>query len=278
MVKKTKTLSLIIPVYNEENYIRACLDSIAEQSIMPLEVIIVDNNSTDDTINIAREFPFVRIITEKRQHQSYAQHKGFGAAHGDILGRIDADTLLPKDWVERYLNDFEKNPGIIGFSGGGSAYDTVCEKSGEAVFKLYIGVASKLAGQQVMWGSNCAFRKTAWKDIKDDLLLRADIWEDYDLGFCLGKHGRIAAIDNRVAVSYRAIHRSPLQMFKYQTRSVRTFYHRKGLARAAVFSVAWSSLAVVIPFALIDCYVLRSIRNLPVVKLLGGSLRGYLLT
>lgn len=276
MVKKQKTLTLsvIIPVYNEENYIRACLESIAEQSVLPLEVIVVDNNSSDATPSIVREFPFVRVIREPRQHQSFAQHTGFAAAKGNVIGRIDADTILPRNWVEKYLAEFEKNDDIIAFSGSGSAYDTIFKKSGEYIFRAYMKIAAKMAGHRLMWGSNCAFKKSAWKDIKDDLLLRQDIWEDYDLSFCLAKYGRIENIDNEVSVSYRAVHRTPLQVAKYQLRSIRTFYLKKGWLRASLFALSWSSMAVMLPFALFDAYILQSIKNLPAIKLLGESLRG----
>lgn len=274
MVKKQKTLSLIIPVYNEENYIRACLESIAAQTVMPLEVIVVDNNSLDATTDIVKEFSFARIIRERRQHQAFAQHRGFDAAKGDIIARIDADTLLPADWVEKYINEFENSPAVLAYSGSGQAYDTAFKKSGEAVFKVYNRLAARVAGHQLVWGSNCAFRRSAWEDIKDDLLLRNDIWEDYDLGFALGKHGTVATINNEVTVSYRAIHRSPGQLVRYQARSVRTFYLRKGRLRAALFLVGWSSLLVVIPFALVDTYLLQAIRNIPALKLLGESWRG----
>lgn len=276
MIEKYKplTLSIIIPAYNEENYIRACLESIAEQTVKPLEVILVDNNSTDATVDIVREFDFVKIIREKRQHQSYAQHTGFANAKGDLVGRIDADSILPPDWTKRYIKVFADNPDIIAFTAGGRAYDTIFTRSGESIFKAYNRLASKLAGNRVMWGANCAFRKNAWNSIKDDLLLRDDIWEDYDLSFCLAKHGKIGAFDNDILVSYRAIHRTPLQMLQYQLRSVRTFNHHRGPLRAGVFSAAWSSLLVIIPFALLDCYVIQAIKNIPAVKLLGESLRG----
>jgi glycosyltransferase involved in cell wall biosynthesis len=89
-----RNISIVIPVYNEAERIAACLESIAAQTVTPLEVIVVDNNSTDATVSIARSFPFVRVITAKCQGVIHARNRGFNAARGEIIGRIDADTRL----------------------------------------------------------------------------------------------------------------------------------------------------------------------------------------
>ncbi len=268
VVKKQKTLSLIIPVYNEENYLLGCLESIAQQTIMPLEVIVVDNNSTDSTPDIAKSFNFVRLVREKRQHQSYAQHTGFSLAKGDILGRIDADTVLPPTWVERSLAEFEKNPKMLGFCGSGWAYDIALQRFGKFIYGLYFGVANTFAGVQLIWGSNSVFKASAWKDIKNEVALRDDIWEDYDLAFCLGKHGRIGKMDNDVSVSYRAIHRSPLKQLRYQTRSIRTFLLHRNHPTAILFGTLWFSMIVLGPIVMFDYYVLRPLKDTRPFKLL----------
>jgi glycosyltransferase involved in cell wall biosynthesis len=67
MLNKTLSLTIVIPVFNEQNHISACLEAIAAQTAMPDEVIVVDNNSTDKTVQIAKQFAFVKIIKEKRQ-------------------------------------------------------------------------------------------------------------------------------------------------------------------------------------------------------------------
>jgi glycosyltransferase involved in cell wall biosynthesis len=100
------TVSLVIPAFNESRRIRACLESVASQTVMPDEVIVVDNGSTDDTATIAASFPFVSVIREHRQGVTYARTAGFDAAVSDIIGRTDTDSRLAPDWVERVLQDF----------------------------------------------------------------------------------------------------------------------------------------------------------------------------
>ncbi|HET6924501.1 MAG TPA: glycosyltransferase family A protein, partial [Candidatus Saccharimonadales bacterium] len=88
---KALTISLVIPVYNEEDHLDACLRSVMAQRIPFDEIVVVDNNSTDKTLWIARTFPNVRIVRETRQGVVHARSTGFDHARGDIIARIDAD-------------------------------------------------------------------------------------------------------------------------------------------------------------------------------------------
>src|SRR5688572_18255306 len=97
---KNPSVSIVIPAFNEESHLRECLESIARQTVQPFEVIVVDNNSTDATAIIAGSFPFATLITEKRQGVMYARDCGFDAACGEIIGRLDADSVIAANWVE----------------------------------------------------------------------------------------------------------------------------------------------------------------------------------
>jgi glycosyltransferase involved in cell wall biosynthesis len=100
MIRKALSLSIVIPVYNEQSHLKACLDSIAKQEDYPDEVIVVDNNSTDKTCDIAKSYPFVKLAREKKQGVLSARTKGFNLAKSDFIGRIDADTVLPPTWIK----------------------------------------------------------------------------------------------------------------------------------------------------------------------------------
>src|ERR1700722_13666836 len=99
--RKQVKLSIVVIAYNEEEYLRQCLEAIKQQLYPPEEVIVVNNNSTDKTVKIAQSFPFVKLIHEKEQGMIPARNAGFDAAKGDLLARIDADTRPPVDWVVR---------------------------------------------------------------------------------------------------------------------------------------------------------------------------------
>lgn len=254
--QKPLTLSIIIPVYNEENYLGACLRSIASQTAAVKEVIVVDNNSTDKSMRIARSFSFVKIVRETRPHQSFAQAKGFEAATGDIIGRIDADTVLPPQWSEQVAKHFAANPGTVAVTGSGSPYDSSIRRIGKYFFERYYHVADRLAGHTMLWGANCAVRKSAWKLVKDQVSLRPDIWEDYDLSLCLAPHGRITFLRGiDIEFSFRSVHKPLLTQIRYQFRAVRTFSLRTSRVKTGLFFLCWSSLFLFYIPVLIDRYV-----------------------
>ncbi len=258
MSKKTLTLSIVIPAYNEECYIGACLDSVALQTVKPGEVIVVDNNSTDRTVEIAQGYPFVKVLHESRQHQVFAQATGFNAAKSDILGRIDADSILPPDWVEKIIIAFADDPKLVAATGGADPYDAPMKRTGSAIFHSYIYVAGLIAGHRLLWGSNCAIRAAGWRKIKNKVMMRPDIWEDYDMAFCLTRHGKIGYIPNNlVGVSFRSMHTTFRAHVSYQLRSIRTFYHRANILRTILFCIQWMGILIVYPLAVFDDWLLR---------------------
>src|SRR5690606_25259887 len=103
MKQKSLTIGLVIPAYNESETIEACLTAALQQSHPFDEIIVVDNNSTDDTVERVRNFPGVRVITEQKQGVTYARDTGFDIITTDVIGRIDADSLLDPDWAEQVL-------------------------------------------------------------------------------------------------------------------------------------------------------------------------------
>ena len=95
-------ISVVIPCYNVENYIIECLDSILHQSYEPEEIIIVDNNCTDKTIEIAENHLHGStikslFIKETKQGAPYARNKGYKMASSNWIQFLDADDTLLKD-------------------------------------------------------------------------------------------------------------------------------------------------------------------------------------
>lgn len=181
--QKKSSVSIVIPVYNEERCLAACLDSIAQQTVMPDEVIVVDNNSTDRTVHIAEQYPFVRVIYEPQQGRVYARDAGFNAAHTDIIGRIDADTVLPKKWVA-YVADFYTDPAHLHnvWTGGGYFYNTsIGNLLGWWQGQIAYRVNRLLMGHYILWGSNMAIPRAIWQQVRTEVCHRNDIHEDLDL-------------------------------------------------------------------------------------------------
>ena len=118
------TISLIIPAYNEENYLGACLDSVmANIAGKALEIIVVDNNSTDGTRAIAERYPAVTCVFEPEKGITRARQRGFLTAKGDILAYVDADTHPPAGWLEQIWEHFGRNAELASLSGPYSFYD-----------------------------------------------------------------------------------------------------------------------------------------------------------
>jgi cellulose synthase/poly-beta-1,6-N-acetylglucosamine synthase-like glycosyltransferase len=259
MIDKLLTLSIVIPAYNEERYISVCLDAIANQTVMPDEVIVIDNNSSDKTCEIAGKYSFVTVLHEDRQHQAFAQAKGFSQARGDIVARIDADTILHPNWVENAKKYFANHPKSVAITGPGSFYDVPLKSVAETFFHFYHSkVASRIAGHVMLWGANCAFRRSALDKVKQNLAQRADIWEDYDLSFALAGFGSIDYRKDIIAgCSLRSAHKKVSQLLSYQIRGIRTFKLHVSKWRLGLFTLAWSTMVAFIPLALLGQLILR---------------------
>ena len=97
-VRGEKTLSVIIPVYNGAAYLPVCLSCLVNSEYAPLEVIIVDDGSTDDSVGIARswatEHPFIRVISKENEGAAMARLTGIRASSGEFLTFLDVDDRV----------------------------------------------------------------------------------------------------------------------------------------------------------------------------------------
>lgn len=95
-------VSIIIPVYNTEKHLAACLRSAIEQTWPETEIIVVDDGSTDSSLQIARGFEseMVKVIAQKNKGASAARNTGLKEAQGDYIQFLDADDLLSADKME----------------------------------------------------------------------------------------------------------------------------------------------------------------------------------
>ena len=104
-------VSVIIPVYNAEKYLRACLDSVVAQSLREIEIICVDDGSTDASAAILREYaardPRVRVITQENRYAGAARNAGMKIARGDYLSFLDADDVFEPDMLRKMFLDAE---------------------------------------------------------------------------------------------------------------------------------------------------------------------------
>lgn len=105
-----KNISFYIPAYNAEKTIKASIRSIENQSIIPDEIIVIDDSSTDGTANIIQsEFSNVKLfINKQNMGLGYNRNLAISKAKNDIVAAIDADVILDKHWLENLMPEIEK--------------------------------------------------------------------------------------------------------------------------------------------------------------------------
>lgn len=106
--KQKLLISIIIPAYNVSNKIDKLIDSLTLQEYQNIEIIIVDNNSKDETLNIlknyAKKYKNIYVLTEEKQGPNYARLKGFLHSKGDYILFVDSDDFIMKDTISSFVN------------------------------------------------------------------------------------------------------------------------------------------------------------------------------
>lgn len=251
MQNKPLTLTLVIAVYNEERHIKACLDSVARQEVMPDEVLVIDNNCTDKTIQIARSFPFVKVIKEPKQGLIAARNRGFNAARSDLIARVDADVVLNQDWVKRAKENFT-DPSLTALTG--LAYtDTVRGAHFKSRLWSWVYFMWREAdfGIRILWGANMVIRKSAWESIKSEVCLDDKmVHEDQDMSFLLNAKGLRVGRDNRMLITTPGDEYNEFSKFaEYMARAKKTKrMHRKDIQKASVHGLTLLPVQRIVQF------------------------------
>lgn len=106
-------VSVIMPCYNVEKYIRQCLESLLQQSLSDFEIICVDDGSTDETVNIIKEYQQeddrIRLIKQKNQYAGVARNNGLAAASGEYVIFLDSDDFFAESMLEKACSAADEN-------------------------------------------------------------------------------------------------------------------------------------------------------------------------
>ncbi len=189
-MKKSLNTSVVIPSFNEEVYLEPCLEALLAQSVPVFEIIVVDNNSDDGSIVRAKKkFPSVKFLSEKEQGIVFARNTGFDAARGDIIAKLDADSITYPDWHKNLLETIDGLDGWTGYVDN-DELNLAFQPIVNVLFRMFTYRLNKLiAGTAVMFGSNLAMTKEAWQTIRGSLNMRNDIWEDLDMSLAMSGAG-----------------------------------------------------------------------------------------
>jgi glycosyltransferase involved in cell wall biosynthesis len=198
-------VSVVVPAYNEEKYIGKCLDALRRQEHagFDYEVIVVDNNSSDRTAEMARAAG-ARVVVQPRQGVAWARQFGFESAAGELIASTDADGAPPPDWLIRIVAAFRGDDRIVGVTGPVTFIDS---NRFYRFVQIYLGGAAVrltgLTGRPAFFGPNFAARRDAWQKVGgfDTSCVSA---EDVALAVRLARIGKVQFCwDIRVAASAR---------------------------------------------------------------------------
>lgn len=194
-------VSIIVPIYNMERFLEETLNSIMATTYKPLEIILVNDGSTDSSLSIAQQFAeryeTVRVIDQKNGGVSRARNHGIEEAKGEFILPVDADNIIEPTFVERAVDSF--------LTGGSDVMvvrpriDFIGDKTGEWFFPPF--TLREMASHNIL--DNCAmFRKSDWQRVGgycERLLTR----EDWDFWMLMLEHGGRVVTLSTIELHYR---------------------------------------------------------------------------
>ena len=238
MARMLPSVSIVIPAYNEEETIRACVVAALEQTVAAHEIIVVDNKSTDATAAIVHALQATYsgtpiIYLQQFELQGLIPTRNFGLNHasGDVIGRIDADSVLEPEWVAEVRKLFT-DPTVGAATGPMIYYDMPLRRWGARADDNMRRALLKLTKEyHFVFGSNMAIRATAWADVRDHVCRDADreMHEDVDLGIHLFDRGHKIVYGPKMVsgMSARRLDANPKDYYRYVRRWEKTYDRHK---------------------------------------------------
>ena len=209
MNKLKPKYSIVIPAFNEEDYIGDTLASLKKQSYNgEFEIVVVDNNSTDSTASVAKKHG-ARVVMEERPGVCWARQKGTESARGEIIISTDADTIFSHDWLKNIDEAFQDGD-VVAVMGPcrfvdppywGAIYPHI-------LFGAVSVISKVIKRPFYITATNTAFKKSAWDGYDTSLTQGGD---ELDLLRKLKKKGKIIfKNDNPTFTSSRRLRRGLL--------------------------------------------------------------------
>lgn len=201
MEVRSPTISVIVPVYNGGAFLHRCLDALDRSTVKPLEVIVVDDCSTDDSAKICRQKGVKVISTAKNSGPAVARNLAARIATGEILLFVDADVVVKADTVAQVGERFRSRPEISALFG---SYD---DEPGEPNFLSqyknlqhhYVHQASSPEAS-TFWSGLGAIRRDVFVEFGgfDEKKFDTPSIEDIELGFRLRRSGHKILLDREI--------------------------------------------------------------------------------
>lgn len=227
-------VSIIIPAYNEEKYIGKTIEAALKMDYPDFEIIVVDNNSTDRTTEIAKAYP-VKVLFEPNKGTQWTRECGRKAATGEIIGNIDADCIPHVDWIKVGVKYFE-DPSVVTVTGPYDYYDAspvfrwITLNFQRFIYKLTNFVCTITGKGGILTGGNCLLRHETLRKIggyNTSILFYGD---DTDTVKRMTEYGRaVFANDLIIASSARRFKNDGILhvLWKYFYFFVKTIFSRE---------------------------------------------------
>lgn len=198
-------VSFVIPAYNEEAALPKCLRSVFDEidrvhdtgQRLDVEVVVVDNASTDHTREAALAFPNVTVVHEHLKGLVYARRAGWVSTEGALVANIDADTIVPKGWLSTVLQEFKKDVHLVALSGPYIYYDLALWQRALVKVFYFLGWLLHLVNHHVLkkgamlQGGNFVLRRDAWDRAGGFDISIPFYGEDTDVAVRIGKFGKV---------------------------------------------------------------------------------------
>lgn len=193
-------LSFVIPAYNEEAYLPACLDAIfAQIKDVPggAEVIVVNNASTDRTREVALGYPGVKLVDEPQKGLTFARQAGFKACSGELIANVDSDSRLTEGWVDTVLQAFDTEPKLVAISGPLVYYDLLPRQRFSVqifywvAFMIYVLNRYILRAGSMVQGGNFVLKRSALESIGGFDTTISFYGEDTDIARRMNRVGKV---------------------------------------------------------------------------------------
>jgi glycosyltransferase involved in cell wall biosynthesis len=220
---ETPSVSVVVPTKNSEQVICECLSALFNQSVKPLEVIVVDGRSTDDTLILAQNYPVKIIVEEEPTSLPNARNLGAENAIGELIFIIDSDIVADRDCIKKAIKCF-KNQDVMALI---PAEHTIPHSYLEKIqTKWLMGTASPLRSGIGITAFAEFFRKIIFERLKFDQTL--GLWEDHDfqkrLKKTVGDLGQIVfSCDSKVYVHHPHTLKELKVQYTWYGRTARRF-------------------------------------------------------
>ncbi|MFA5175676.1 MAG: glycosyltransferase family 2 protein [Candidatus Nanoarchaeia archaeon] len=231
-------VSIIIPSWNRKNDLKECLDSIKKQTFKNYEVIVVDNGSTDGTLELLnKKYSFVKVITNKKNvGAAQARNQAYQISKGKYLWFLDSDSIvLSKDCLKTMLKILKENP-KIGQLGGEKI--TLGNET-----KIRISNSAINQDGTFLYLDNCKLRETDYIATSNCIMLKELLYkcrgfdpryiygyEDNDVGYEVSKLGYKNFVDDRCLVLHkRAIAGRVGTFYRWHKNRIRFLFLKKNI-------------------------------------------------